>query len=1009
MNKNPDNTSNQMEANLHLLESQHPELNEIAKSLAQIALHMKSPVIENATNNNETQSSLTTNDTLYRNFMHLQLQDPKIQNLLLEKQKQSQIQNSTSNNTIKNLMETILLNSQSMHKSPSQVDETFSGTTTFRSGSSDRQTIGYTGRSVSVNEGKPLSGSQSPCGSNISLPKYSDSSLPISRQTQSITGISQNNQEIIQLLQSIIQNDNSQNANLHNLNLLTQLLQLPIKPNGSNNVWSSIIQQLTKQLHQSYQQQQQHNNNNNENTPSITSNNNFISENTIPEIKTESIWTDDTNTQQNTKLPSNSTSYIQSTNRPTNTPIVKIQDNIMTGNIENVNQNSKMEVGKLNSYEMEPTHETVKTNHHIWSHPDSYNNPNQVVNTNLGYSRQVTNVSRLLNQERPWMRSHHRDRFVVRITSVTHRCSCRSSTPNRNRTTDSKSNQCQGKECKRSEPRIYVTFQTQLPSLSSPDNARKHGRHSHHIPLTGLRLGFSCPLTSQGPPMSDFETPKVAERFDSWEKAGNRPGFRVQILTALQHTVRQMLELIRTKGFGAVKLDTDYVFFPPAADLQPIYARRRPLSSSSDGSLPRVMGLERIRHEIENEPKNHSFNTKLSESLNYTEKPEQSVWSEMMSESEDNNTDNVFNTNSLSIPRNRPRTWYQSPGQNSLSTSPSIILTKNNSDYRINEITDMLENDDYHSIDKHINIDSDNNNNNNDKNIYYPMSSSTIVIPSNQSIQNTCWCTSNPTQYSLYHKSGHNSFLSTSQIAINPNVQMNYSPYPMVDERCWHNKSINTPNKLLRSLGAPYSTPVSPTRFIMGESTNQNQSNDFEANNLQPSASTEMVGKLERPKNPSPEYLQSTANSEQKRDYLSKILQEISNCLHTNPQYPIVIMPTPQILNFSEHQQATDNKNSKKAPLVFQIPHSNSVFIGLPATSGVNPRVMTASPTNAVIVLPSLTTDQQLTQQSTSQQQQQNCQHSPNTYTQPTILTGPKQGYLLIITPDNKYEYVPQP
>lgn len=236
---------------------------------------------------------------------------------------------------------------------------------------------------------------------------------------------------------------------------------------------------------------------------------------------------------------------------------------------------------------------------------------------------------------------------------------------------------------------------------------------------------------------------------------------------------------------------------------------------------------------------------------------------------------------------------------------------------------------------------------------------------------------------------------------------MNYSPYPMADERCWHNKSINTPNKLLRSLGAPYSTPVSPTRFIMGESTNQNQSNDYEANNLQPSASTEMVGKLERPKNPSPEYLQSTANSEQKRDYLSKILQEISNCLHTNPQYPIVIMPTPQMLNFSEHQQATDNKNSKKAPLVFQIPHSNSVFIGLPATSGVNPRVMTASPTNAVIVLPSLTTDQQLTQQSTSQQQ--NCQYSPLAYTQPTILTGPKQGYLLIITPDNKYEYVPQP
>ncbi|VDP69492.1 unnamed protein product [Schistosoma curassoni] len=136
-----------------------------------------------------------------------------------------------------------------------------------------------------------------------------------------------------------------------------------------------------------------------------------------------------------------------------------------------------------------------------------------------------------------------------------------------------------------------------------------------------------------------------------------------------------MLELIRTKGFSAIKLDTDYVFFPPAADLQ------------------------------------------------------------------------------------------------------------------INEITDMVENDHYHSIDKHINIDDNNDNNSND--ICYPMSSSTIGISSNQPIQNTCWCTSNPTQYSLYHKPGHNSFLSTSQIAINPNVQMNYSPYTMVDERCWLNKSIS--------------------------------------------------------------------------------------------------------------------------------------------------------------------------------------------------------------------------
>lgn len=78
-------------------------------------------------------------------------------------------------------------------------------------------------------------------------------------------------------------------------------------------------------------------------------------------------------------------------------------------------------------------------------------------------------------------------------------------------------------------------------------------------------------------------------------------------------------------------------------------------------------------------------------------------------------------------------------------------------------------------------------------------------------------------------------------------------------------------------MGAPYSTPVSPTQFILRESTNQNQSNDYEASNLQASASTELVGKLEKPKIPTPEYLQSTTNSEQKRDYLSKVSPDITS------------------------------------------------------------------------------------------------------------------------------------
>ncbi|KAH8859441.1 hypothetical protein KSF78_0006942 [Schistosoma japonicum] len=844
---------------------------------------------------------------------------------------------------------------------------------------------------------------QSPCGSTTPFPKHSDSSLFTSNQTQSTIEMKQSNQEIIQLLQSIIHNNNNnnnnnntQNTNLHSLNVLNQLLQSPINLDESNNVLSSIIQLLTKQLLQSYQQQ----NVNNEPISYINCNNNNLTlENTIPKIKTQSVWTDEFNVQQNITELCKSMSNEQFTNKLTNVTRARSQNDIKL---------DQEDIRKLNPYETIQTQEINKTMENNWTNFNFCNSSNHSLNTNMVYSRQLTNVSRLLSQERPWMRSHHRDRFVVRITSVTHRCSCRTNTPNRNRTIDSKCDQCQGKECKRSEPRIYVTFQTQLPSLTLSDNTRKNGKH--HNPLTGLRLGFSCPLTSNGPPMSDFNTPKVSERFDAWEQAGNRPGFRIEILTALQHTVSQMLELIRTKGFGSVKLDTDYVFFPPSADLQPIYVRRRPLSSSSDGSLTRVMGLERMRREIKNEPKNHSFSTKLSENLNYNEKPGQSVWSETIRGSEINNTTpSCINTSSsMVLSKDRPRTWYQIPGQNSSNTSPSLALSQNKSDYGINESINIIENDDYQSIDKQTGIEE---NNDNDKRIHNPRNLNLTDMQSHQSAQKTCWCNSNSMQYSSYHTLGHSPFLSTSQGTINPNAhkvlnQMNYSPYTTVDASRWFDRNLNTTNKLLRSLGAPYSTPVSPTQFILGESSNRNPPNDYKINQLETSASSELLRKSERPEkseNFTSENLQNTDNSKQKRDYLSKILQEISNCLHTNPQYPIVIMPTLETLNTTEHGQ-TMNTDNRKPPLVFQIPHSNSVFIGLPATSGVNPRVMTASPTNAVVILPSppSTTNQQSTTQ-------QYCQHPPLTNTQPTILTGPKQGYLLIITPDNKYEYIPQP
>ncbi|CAH8493567.1 unnamed protein product [Heterobilharzia americana] len=466
-----------------------------------------------------------------------------------------------------------------------------------------------------------------------------------------------------------------------------------------------------------------------------------------------------------------------------------------------------------------------------------------------------------------------------------------------------------------------------------------------------------------------------------------------------------MLELIRTKGFGAVKLDTDYVFFPSAPDLQPVYTRRRPLSSSSDGSLPRVMGLERIRREVSNEPKNHSFNTKLNENLDNHQKSEHSVWTDIMNnpEVESNTiaTTNTPNSSSITMPRNRPRTWHHLPGHNSLVMSS--LLPKDKSDYGIhNENGDETEND---------NFTNDNNHH------FNSLSSRTSGIPVNQSMLNTCWCATKSMRLPIHHSLGYSSSLSSSPVGINPNPhivvnQMKLSPYTTVDERYLLGGNANVTNQLHKQMDAPYSTPVSPTPFILGEPMNRNKIHNCKMNVHQTLVSSQTATKLEISRTPeicASERFYTINNTEQKPeingrlDHLSKILREISNCLHTNPQYPVVIMPTYNMLSSSGNEQTNDT-NNKATPLVFQIPHSDSVFVGLPATSGVNPRVMTASPTNAVVILPSVSTNE-IMQQSTSQQHQD---YLPSSGTQPTILTGPKQGYLLIITPDNKYEYVPR-
>ncbi|KAF5405729.1 hypothetical protein PHET_00749 [Paragonimus heterotremus] len=168
---------------------------------------------------------------------------------------------------------------------------------------------------------------------------------------------------------------------------------------------------------------------------------------------------------------------------------------------------------------------------------------------------------------RPRLRTHNRDRFLVRVLRITYQCACR---PNplvdQSKVAESRKMGCPSSECKTKKPRTYVTFQAQLPSITSSFRTSLSGNLI--APATGLRLGFTCALDSEGPSLQDFANQKVAERLDAWEQAGNLPGFRCQVLSALHDTVGLMLQRIREDGFTAVTLDSDYLFYPPSSELR---------------------------------------------------------------------------------------------------------------------------------------------------------------------------------------------------------------------------------------------------------------------------------------------------------------------------------------------------------------------------------------------------------------------------------------------------------
>ncbi|OON21382.1 hypothetical protein X801_02722, partial [Opisthorchis viverrini] len=199
---------------------------------------------------------------------------------------------------------------------------------------------------------------------------------------------------------------------------------------------------------------------------------------------------------------------------------------------------------------------------------------------------------------RPRLRSHYRDRFLVRVIRITYQCSCRSNQPTEHtKAPEPKRFTCSGSDCKGNEPRTYVTFQAQLPSISSSFRATVPGNPLSHG--TGLRLGFTCSLASRGPALQDFANPKVAERLDAWEQAGNMPGFRCQVLAALHDTVGLILQKVREEGVTAIALDTDYVFYPATGELSvacpPRHERRQLLHGDQTLSTP-VSPTRFLRH-----------------------------------------------------------------------------------------------------------------------------------------------------------------------------------------------------------------------------------------------------------------------------------------------------------------------------------------------------------------------------------------------------------------------------
>ncbi|KAL7063073.1 hypothetical protein AAHC03_0771 [Spirometra sp. Aus1] len=181
-------------------------------------------------------------------------------------------------------------------------------------------------------------------------------------------------------------------------------------------------------------------------------------------------------------------------------------------------------------------------------------------------------------------RTQAKDQFVVRVVKITDKSSSWDPMTKQEAQTASSRLDVTDQEdiprlLKQPGTSLFVGFQAQMPAMSSEyvsrstsadqvNNERSSQNHSLRRRKVGkgVRLCFSCLLKGNGPQIEDFYKGVVSQRLEAWEKSSGRPGLLLEVLTALQKTVENILKQVRLDGLRTILPEEDYVFYPLRSD-----------------------------------------------------------------------------------------------------------------------------------------------------------------------------------------------------------------------------------------------------------------------------------------------------------------------------------------------------------------------------------------------------------------------------------------------------------